>query len=49
MSASTNKTAYNVGGAIVGFLLATLAIWGLVESQQPNQPQTYNAKISYDG
>ncbi|CAM2832988.1 MULTISPECIES: hypothetical protein [Dermacoccus] len=50
MSASTNKAAYNVGGAIVGILLALLAIFGLIQTQgNQEQSQKYQSKISYDG
>ena len=50
MSASTNKAAYNVGGAIVGILLALLAIFGLIQTQgNQEQAQKYQSKISYDG
>lgn len=49
MSAATNKTAYNVGGAIVGVLLALFAIFGLIQSQNAEQAQKYQSKISYDG
>ena len=49
LGASTNKTMYNIIGAVVGFLLALFAIWGLVQSQNSSQPQQYQSKISYDG
>ncbi|MDE9365984.1 hypothetical protein PZ938_10250 [Luteipulveratus sp. YIM 133132] len=49
MGTSGNKTAWNIGGAVVGVLLAGLAIFGLVQSQNSiKQPQTYNNVISYD-
>lgn len=46
---SKNKTLYNVGGGIIGILLAGLAIFGLVQSQSSNNPPQYQSKISYDG
>lgn len=49
MGASNNKALYNVGGAIVGILLAGLSIFGLVQSQEQSQPQKYQQNISYDG
>ena len=49
MGDSGNKTMYNIGGGIVGILLAGLAIFGLVQSQGSEQPQKYHANISYDG
>lgn len=45
-----NKAAYNVGGAVVGILLALAAIFGLIQSQSnQDQTQQYKSKISYDG
>ncbi|BDZ58200.1 hypothetical protein [Barrientosiimonas endolithica] len=50
MNESGNKTAWNIGGAVVGVLLALLAIFGLVQSQSSiKQPQNYSEVISYDG
>lgn len=49
MGESSNKTMYNIGGGIVGILLAGLAIFGLISSQGAAQPQKYHANISYDG
>ena len=43
------KTMYNIGGGIIGVLLAGLAIFGLVQSQGSAQPQQHPAKISYEG
>lgn len=55
MSAVTNdsqaskKAAYNIGGAVIGALLASVAIFGLVQQQGSiTQPQTYKAQINYD-
>ncbi|WP_157063410.1 hypothetical protein [Luteipulveratus mongoliensis] len=46
---SGNKAAWNIGGAVVGILLAGLSILGLIQSQNSiKQPQTYNNVISYD-
>lgn len=43
------KVAWNVGGAVVGVLLAGLSIFGLIQSQSSiKQPQTYNNVVSYD-
>ncbi|MBD2760245.1 DUF2613 family protein [Yimella sp. cx-573] len=43
------KAAYNIGGAVVGALLASVAIFGLVQQQgSATQPQKYNAQINYD-
>lgn len=49
MDTTNKKTAYNIGGAIVGVLLAGLSIFGLIHSQQSSQPQHYKSTISYDG
>ncbi|TWE12632.1 DUF2613 family protein [Rudaeicoccus suwonensis] len=44
-----NKIIYNVGGAIVGALLAAVAIFGLVQQQgSQTQPQTYKGAITYN-
>ncbi|WP_156822538.1 hypothetical protein [Demetria terragena] len=44
-----SKVAWNAGGAIVGIVLAALAVFGLVQSQSSvQQKQTYSETISYD-
>lgn len=49
MNSSSKKLAYNVGGAIVGALLATVAIFGLINQQSSaTQPQKYSQTINYD-
>lgn len=43
------KMAFNIGGAVLGALLATVAVFGLVAQQNSvTQPQTYNSTITYD-
>ena len=43
------KLAYNIGGGILGALLALTAIFAMVTQQgQQTQPQTYKAQINYD-
>lgn len=43
------RAAFNIGGAVVGALLAAVAIFGLVAQQgSVTQPQTYKAQINYD-
>lgn len=44
------KAVWNIGGAIVGILLAGLSVIGLINSQNSvQQPQNYKNTISYDG
>lgn len=48
-SSGGKKTAYNIGGGIIGAILAAVAIFAMITQQgSQTQPQTYNAKISYD-
>lgn len=43
------KTAFNIGGAVIGILLALIAIFALVWAQgNIAQPQKYSAQINYD-
>ena len=49
MGETGNKTMYNIGGGVLGALLAGLAVFGLVHSQQQPQPQEHSAQISYEG
>ncbi|GAB3584082.1 hypothetical protein [Calidifontibacter terrae] len=44
-----SRTAYNVGGAVLGVLLALIAIFALVAQQGGiTQPQSYSSQINYD-
>ncbi len=43
------KLGLNVGGAVLGMILAAAAIFGLVQQQGGiTQPQTYSPQINYD-
>lgn len=44
----TQKIAFNVVGTIIGALLAGLAIFGIVASQQTDSPQKYTETINYN-
>lgn len=49
MSPLGKKLAFNVGGAVIGAVLATVAIFGLIAQQNSvSQPQTYKSTITYD-
>ncbi|MBO1766586.1 MULTISPECIES: hypothetical protein [Allobranchiibius] len=49
MDATNKKLAYNIGGGLLGVILALLAIFGLVAQQNSvTQPQKYSPQISYD-
>ena len=44
-----NKVAYNVAGAVIGALLAAVAIFSIVQVQSSAQtPQEHTRLISYD-
>ncbi len=44
------KTAFNVGGVVVGALLASLSIFGIVQAQSSQEmPQQNSQVIKYDG
>ncbi|NNG41183.1 hypothetical protein HJ588_18135 [Flexivirga sp. ID2601S] len=49
MGEGNKKVAYNVGGAIVGALLAAVAIFGLIAQQGSiTQPQKFSQNIDYN-
>ncbi len=49
MDTTNKKLAYNIGGGVLGVLLALLAIIGLVAQQGSiTQPQKYSSNIKYD-
>lgn len=48
-SAAGKQAAYNIGGAVIGVVLALIAIFALVAQQgSVTQPQKYSAQINYD-
>lgn len=49
MNTSSKKAAYNVGGVVVGALLAALAIFGIVQVQSSaDVPQENTQLIEYN-
>ncbi len=49
MGEGGKKAAFNIGGAIVGAVLAAVAVFGLVAQQNSaSQPQKYSSTITYD-
>ena len=49
MSDSNKKILYNVGGAVIGAVLATVAIFGLIAQQgSVTQPQKFSSTINYN-
>ena len=49
MDPTNLKLAYNIGGGLLGVVLALLAIFGLVAQQNSvTQPQKYSSQINYD-
>lgn len=49
MGDSNKKVLFNVGGAVIGAVLATVAIFGLIAQQgSVTQPQKYSSTISYN-
>lgn len=49
MDETNKKLAYNVGGAVIGVLLALIAVFALIAQQgSVTQPQKFNSTISYD-
>lgn len=49
MGASNMKLLYNIGGAVAGVVLATVAIFGLIAQQgSVTQPQKFSSTISYN-
>ncbi|WP_158607475.1 hypothetical protein [Flexivirga caeni] len=49
MGESNKKVLYNVGGAVVGAVLATVAIFGLIAQQgSVTQPQKFSSTINYN-
>lgn len=46
---ASKKIAYNVGGSVIGALLAALAIFGIVQVQSSaSMPQTNDQVINYN-
>lgn len=49
MGDSNKKILYNVGGAVIGAVLATVAIFGLIAQQgSVTQPQKFSSTINYN-
>lgn len=49
MGEANQKMLYNVGGAVIGVVLAGVAIFGLVQQQgSVTQPQKYSSTINYN-
>lgn len=49
MDETNKKLAYNIGGGVIGVILALVAIFGLVAQQgSVTQPQKYSSNINYD-
>lgn len=49
MNEGSKKVAFNVGGAIIGAVLACVSVFGLIAQQNSvTQPQTYKSTITYD-
>ncbi|WP_446663496.1 hypothetical protein [Flexivirga sp. B27] len=49
MGASNMKLLYNIGGAVAGVVLATVAIFGLIAQQgSVTQPQKFSSTINYN-
>lgn len=49
MDATTKKLAYNIGGGLLGIVLALLVTVGLISQQNSvTQPQKYTSQIQYD-
>lgn len=48
MGTDNKKLAYNVGGAVLGIVLAALATFGVIAASSASQPQTYGTQISYN-
>ncbi len=49
MSEGGKKAAFNVGGVVIGAVLAAVAVFGLVAQQSSaSQPQKYSSTITYD-
>ena len=49
MNTGTKKIAYNVGGTVIGAILAALAIFGIVASQNnQSMPQENQQVINYN-
>ncbi len=50
MDDTNKKIAFNVGGALLGVILASVAIFGLVAVKaSATQPQKYTTTSVYDG
>lgn len=50
MDETNKKLAYNIGGGVLGIILALLAVFALIAQQgSVTQPQKYSSNISYDG
>ncbi|WP_186526023.1 hypothetical protein [Leekyejoonella antrihumi] len=48
MNQGTTKIAFNIGGALIGAVLACVSIFGLIAQQNSvSQPQTYKSTITY--
>lgn len=48
MNDGSKKVAYNVGGTVLGALLAAVAIFGIVQSQNQSMPQENQQVINYN-
>ena len=49
MNTGSKKVAYNVGGTVLGALLAALAIFGIVQAQNgQSMPQENQQVINYN-